>query len=92
METNNGYIFRNGSTIESLVGTAAHAWSGDRRNPVVVVDSILEIFTPEELLEWVIEDNKLVIRTKDVPDFGEFDPSNNMLEYIGGGMDARDIG
>lgn len=90
METNNGHIFRNGSTIESLVGTAARSWSGDRSR--LVVDSILEIFTPEELLEWVIEDNKLVIRTKDVPDFGEFDPSNSMLEYIGGGMDARDIG
>ena len=90
METNNGYIFRNGSTIESLVGTAARSWSGDRSR--LVIDSIVEIFTPEELLEWVIEDNKLVIRKKDVPDFGEFDPSNNMLEYIGGGMDARDIG
>lgn len=90
MEVNNGYIFRNGSIIEPLVGAAARVRSEDRGK--LVIDSILEIFTPEELLEWVIEDNKLVIRKKDVPDFGEFDPSNNMLEYIGGGMDARDIG
>lgn len=86
MGANNGYVFRNGSTIETLVGTAARAWGGERSK--LVVDSILEIFTPEELLEWAIEDGKLVIRKKDVPDFGEFEASNNILEHIGGGVDA----
>lgn len=31
-------------------------------------------------------------RSITIKDLGEFDPSNNMLEYIGGGVDARDIG
>ena len=89
MVIGNGYVFRNGSTIEQLVGMATRAWEEDRGR--LVIDSILEIFAPEELLEWVIEDNHLVIRKKDVPDFGEFESSKDVLEYIGGGVNAGDI-
>ena len=60
-------------------------------NGNLVIDEILEILTVEELLEWVIEDNRLVIKKKDVPDFGEFESSNEIMEYIGGGANARDI-
>ena len=87
MGVSKGYVFRNGSTIEQSVSMATRAWGEDRGR--LVVDSILEIFTPEELLEWVIEDNHLVIRKKDVPDFGEFDSSKDVLEYIGGDTDAE---
>lgn len=80
MGVNNGYIFRNGSTIESLVGTVARAL--DREQRVLVADSILEIFTPEELMEWVIEDNRLVIRKKDAPDLGEFLPSQELNSFL----------
>lgn len=89
MVIGNGYVFRNGSTIEQLVGMATRAWEEDRGR--LVIDSILEIFAPEEVLEWVIEDNHLVIRKKDVPDFGEFESSKDVLEYIGGGVNAGDI-
>ena len=87
MGIGNGYVFRNRSTIEQSVSMATRAWGEDRGR--LVVDSILEIFTPEELLEWVIEDNHLVIRKKDVPDFGEFESSKDVLEYIGGDMGAE---
>ena len=53
MGIGNGYVFRNGSTIEQSVSMATRAWGEDRGR--LVIDSILEIFTPEELLEWVIE-------------------------------------
>lgn len=89
MGIGNGYVFRNGSTIEQSVSMATHAWGEDIGR--LVIDDILEIFTPEELLEWVIEDNHLVIRKKDVPDFGEFESSKDILEYIGGGANAGDI-
>ena len=89
MGIGNGYVFRNGLTIEQSVSMATRAWGEDRGR--LVIDSILEIFTPEELLEWVIEDNHLVIRKKDVPDFGEFESSKDVLEYIGGGANAGDI-
>ena len=42
-------------------------------------------------MEWVIEDNRLAIKKKDVPDFGEFESSKDILEYIGGGANAGDI-
>lgn len=60
-------------------------------NGNLVIDQILEILTVDELMEWVIEDNRLVIKKKDVPDFGEFESSNEIMEYIGGGANARDI-
>ncbi len=62
-----------------------------RKNNSFIIDDILEILTVEELLEWVIEDNRLVIKKKDVPDFGEFESSNEIMEYIGGGVNAGDI-
>lgn len=89
MGIGNGYVFRNGSTIEESVSMATHAWGEDIGR--LVIDDILKIFTPEELLEWVIEDNHLVIKKKDVPDFGEFESSKDILEYIGGGVNAGDI-
>ena len=89
MGIGNGYVFRNGSTIEESVSMATHAWGEDIGS--LVIDDILKIFTPEELLEWVIEDNHLVIKKKDVPDFGEFESSKDILEYIGGGVNAGDI-
>lgn len=87
MGVSKGYIFRNGSTIEQSVSMATRAWGEDIGR--LVVDDILKIFTPEELLEWVIENNNLVIRKKDVPDFGEFESSKDVLEYIGGDMGAE---
>lgn len=89
MGIGNGYVFRNGSTIEQSVGLATRVWGEDRGR--LVIDGILEIFTPEELLEWVIEGNHLIIKKKDVPDFGEFESSKDILEYIGGGANAGDI-
>lgn len=89
MGIGNGYVFRNGSTIEESVSMATRARGADIGR--LVIDEILEILTPEELLEWVIEDNHLVIRKKDVPDFGEFESSKDVLEYIGGGANAGDI-
>ena len=49
MGIGNGYVFRNGSTIEQSVSMATRAWGEDRGR--LVVDSILEIFTPEESME-----------------------------------------
>ena len=63
----------------------------ESKNNSFIIDDILEILTVEELLEWVIEDNRFVIRKKDVPDFGEFESSKDVLEYIGGGVNAGDI-
>lgn len=63
----------------------------ESKNNSFIIDDILEILTVEELLEWVIEDNRLVIKKKDVPDFGEFESSNEIMEYIGGGVNAGDI-
>lgn len=89
MGIGNGYVFRNGLTIEQSVSMSTRVWGEDRGR--LVIDSILEIFTPEELLEWVIEDNRLVIKKKDIPDFGEFESSNEIMEYIGGDANAGDI-
>lgn len=89
MGIGNGYVFRNGSTIEQSVSMATRAWGEDIGR--LFIDDLLEIFTPEELLEWVIEDNHLVIKKKDVPDFGEFESSKDVLEYIGGSANAGDI-
>lgn len=89
MGISKGYVFRSGSTIEQSVSMATRAWGEDRAR--LVIDDILEIFTVEELLEWVIEDGCLVIKKKDVPDFGEFESSNEIMEYIGGGVNAGDI-
>ena len=61
------------------------------KNNSFIIDEIIEILTVEELLEWVIEDNRLVIKKKDVPDFGEFESSNEIMEYIGGDANAGDI-
>lgn len=85
----NRYIFRNGSTIKPI-GSTIHIARGNTKSSLVV-DELLKILTPEELLEWVIEDSSLVIKKKDVPDFGEFESSNEIMEYIGGGVNAGDI-
>ena len=61
------------------------------KNNSFIIDEIIEILTVVELLEWVIEDNRLVIKKKDVPDFGEFESSNEIMEYIGGDANAGDI-
>lgn len=63
----------------------------ESKNNSFIIDDIIEILTVKELLEWVIEDNRLVIKKKDVPDFGEFESSNEIIEYIGGGVNAGDI-
>jgi hypothetical protein len=61
------------------------------KNNGFIIDDIIEILAVEELLEWVIEDNRLVIKKKDEPDYGEFESSNEIMEYIGGGVNAGDI-
>ena len=83
------YVGNHREIQEEAVTFPTRAWGEDRGR--LVIDDILEIFTPEELLEWVIEDNHLVIKKKDVPDFGEFESSKDVLEYIGGGANAGDI-
>lgn len=85
----NRYIFRNGSTIKPI-GSTIHVARGSTKSSLVV-DEFLKILTPEELMEWVIEDSHLVIKKKDIPDFGEFESSKDILEYIGGGANAGDI-
>lgn len=85
----NRYIFRNGSIIKPI-DSAVHVARGNTKSSLVV-DEFLKVLTPEELLEWVIEDSHLVIKKKDIPDFGEFESSKDILEYIGGGANAGDI-
>ena len=79
----NRYIFSSGHAVDTI-GNTLHIARGNTKSSLVV-DEILKIFTPEVLMEWVIEDGQLIVKQKEAPEFGEFAPCqelNSFLEYL----------
>ena len=73
MGVTNSYISSVGPTIRFARGSA-------KSN--LIVDDILEIFTPEGPMEWVIKDGQLIIKQKEAPDFGEFTPCQELNSFL----------